>query len=285
MAGTVGPRGQHQADTVSTRRGPGDRRNGASRGMRIPPRSERVPSAGRPQTSDGGARRKPGRRAGPPQAWIAAAVLLLAVPAPALAYVGPGAGFAFVSSLLIILVTTLLAILTLLTWPIRWVVQRIRGSRALGAARARRVIVLGLDGQDPELTEQFLAEGLLPNFARLRERGTFTPLPDDASRRVPGRLDVVPDRLQPRQAPHLRLPGAEPRRRTSPSSAPRASTRRPAPCGSAPTASPSASRASAPVAAACRSGRSSATTESSAPSCACRSRSRPSASAACCCRR
>ena len=108
--------------------------------------------------------------------WLAAAILLLAAPAPALAYVGPGAGFAFVSSLLIILVTTLLAILTLLTWPIRWVVQRIRGSRALGAARARRVVVLGLDGQDPELTEQFLAEGLLPNFAKLRERGTFSPL-------------------------------------------------------------------------------------------------------------
>ena len=141
--------------------------------------------------------------------WLAAAILLVA-PAPAMAYVGPGAGFAFVSSLLIILVTTLLAILTLLTWPIRWVVQRIRGSRALGAARARRVVVLGLDGQDPELTEQFLAEGPAPELRAAAGARNVHAAPDDASRRVPGGLDVVPDRLQPRQAPHLRLPGAEP---------------------------------------------------------------------------
>ena len=37
-------------------------------------------------------------------------------------------------------------------------------------------MVLGLDGQDPELTEQYMREGLLPNFSRLREQGTFLPL-------------------------------------------------------------------------------------------------------------
>ena len=101
---------------------------------------------------------------------------LLFAPTHASAYVGPGAGFAFVSSLFIIIFTTFLAFLTLLTWPIRWLVQRVRGSKALAAARVRRVVVLGLDGQDPELTEKFLAEGLLPNFARLRDQGTFRPL-------------------------------------------------------------------------------------------------------------
>ena len=105
-----------------------------------------------------------------------AAIFVLATPAVAHAYVGPGAGFAFVSSIFIIIFTTFLAVLTLLTWPIRWMVQRIRGSKALAAARVRRVVVLGLDGQDPELTEEFMREGLLPNFTRLKERGTFVPL-------------------------------------------------------------------------------------------------------------
>ena len=102
--------------------------------------------------------------------------LILLAPLPADAYVGPGAGFAFVSSLFIIIFTTFLAILTLLTWPIRWAIQKIRGSKALAAARVKRVVVLGLDGQDPELTEQYMREGLLPNFSRLKEQGTFVPL-------------------------------------------------------------------------------------------------------------
>ena len=37
-------------------------------------------------------------------------------------------------------------------------------------------MILGLDGQDPELTDQFLQEGLLSNFARLRDQGCYTRL-------------------------------------------------------------------------------------------------------------
>lgn len=44
------------------------------------------------------------------------------------------------------------------------------------AARARRVMVLGIDGMDPTLTARFLSEGRLPNAARLKERGCFLPL-------------------------------------------------------------------------------------------------------------
>ena len=98
---------------------------------------------------------------------------LLWAPKPAEAYVGPGAGFAFVSSLFILLFTMVLAVVTLLTWPIRLAVQKIRGNRALAASRVKRVIVLGLDGQDPELTEQLMDEGVLPNFSRLRQQGSF----------------------------------------------------------------------------------------------------------------
>jgi predicted AlkP superfamily phosphohydrolase/phosphomutase len=39
-----------------------------------------------------------------------------------------------------------------------------------------RVIIVGFDGVDAELTEQWMDEGKLPNLARLRETGTFRPL-------------------------------------------------------------------------------------------------------------
>ena len=38
------------------------------------------------------------------------------------------------------------------------------------------MVVLGLDGQDPELTDQFMKEGLLPNFRKLQEQGTYIRL-------------------------------------------------------------------------------------------------------------
>jgi predicted AlkP superfamily phosphohydrolase/phosphomutase len=102
-----------------------------------------------------------------------AAILL---PATAQAYVGPGAGFAFVSSFLILFLTLISAFFVLLTWPIRWTWRTIKGLRATGKGRVRRVVIVGLDGQDPELTEKFMAEGLLPNFSRLREEGSFRRL-------------------------------------------------------------------------------------------------------------
>jgi predicted AlkP superfamily phosphohydrolase/phosphomutase len=47
------------------------------------------------------------------------------------------------------------------------------GTRASGRPA---VIVLGFDGMDYELTKQMIAEGRLPNLAKLAARGTFTPL-------------------------------------------------------------------------------------------------------------
>jgi predicted AlkP superfamily phosphohydrolase/phosphomutase len=40
----------------------------------------------------------------------------------------------------------------------------------------KRVIILGFDGLDPVLTKKWMDAGLLPNFSRLRESGTFSPL-------------------------------------------------------------------------------------------------------------
>ncbi len=103
-------------------------------------------------------------------------VIFLSTSLPAHAYIGPGAGVAFVSSFLVVLVTLFLAFFTLLTWPIRWAFQTLRGRTALRRSRVRRVIVLGLDGQDPKLTEKFMEEGELPNFARLRQVGSYARL-------------------------------------------------------------------------------------------------------------
>ncbi|MGE0641438.1 MAG: alkaline phosphatase family protein [Thermoanaerobaculia bacterium] len=43
-------------------------------------------------------------------------------------------------------------------------------------AEEPRVVVLGFDGADAKLTEQWMDEGKLPNLAKLRESGTFSPL-------------------------------------------------------------------------------------------------------------
>mgnify|MGYP006289257723 CR=1 FL=1 len=44
------------------------------------------------------------------------------------------------------------------------------------AAGGRKMIVLGIDGLDPKLTRQYMAEGLMPNMKRLAERGGFSEL-------------------------------------------------------------------------------------------------------------
>lgn len=100
-------------------------------------------------------------------------------PPAAHAYIGPGAGFAFVSSFFVVFAAIFLAIAKLLTWPIRGIFRFVRGlrrRRAMSRARAGRVVIVGLDGQDPEVTDKFLAEGILPNFARLRDRGSYVRL-------------------------------------------------------------------------------------------------------------
>ena len=40
----------------------------------------------------------------------------------------------------------------------------------------QRLIVLGIDGMDPQLLQQFIDEGILPNLSRLASRGSFIPL-------------------------------------------------------------------------------------------------------------
>jgi predicted AlkP superfamily phosphohydrolase/phosphomutase len=45
-----------------------------------------------------------------------------------------------------------------------------------GAAGSKKLIILGIDGLDPDLLTKFMAEGKMPNFARLAEQGSFQRL-------------------------------------------------------------------------------------------------------------
>ena len=101
---------------------------------------------------------------------------LLLCPREAQAYLGPGAGFTIVSTFFVLFAALASAFVVLLTWPFRWVLKRIFRPKRAGVSRAQRVVIVGLDGQDPDLTEKWMNAGLLPNFSRLRETGSFARL-------------------------------------------------------------------------------------------------------------
>ncbi len=92
---------------------------------------------------------------------------------PHFAYIGPGAGFAFLGSFLSLIASFFLTAAALLLWPFRAVRAAFRRRLSLRRAKVRRIIFLGLDGLDPGLTEHYMAAGKLPNFSRLKERGSF----------------------------------------------------------------------------------------------------------------
>ena len=109
---------------------------------------------------------------------ICLAVLFLTRPAPLQAYIGPGAGFVFVSSFLALFFALFLATVYLLFWPIRFLIQALMGRRSRSSknARVKRMVIIGLDGFDPRLASQFMEAGKLPNLQRLKEEGAFAPL-------------------------------------------------------------------------------------------------------------
>ena len=103
-------------------------------------------------------------------------VSLLLISTPAHAYVGPGAGFAFVTSFFLLLSTLLLVIVALVTWPVRMIYRLVTRKRRSHAPRVKRVVIVGLDGLDPQVTRALLARGKLPNFKRIAEAGSFGEL-------------------------------------------------------------------------------------------------------------
>lgn len=96
---------------------------------------------------------------------------------PALAYVGPGAGFAFAGSFLFIFAAFFLAIFNFLTFPIRALIKFIKRFKTLKHAKFKRTIIVGFDGMDYHLMNRFIKEGKrFPNFEKLAKEGTFAPL-------------------------------------------------------------------------------------------------------------
>jgi predicted AlkP superfamily phosphohydrolase/phosphomutase len=107
---------------------------------------------------------------------LIATTLLLALASPLAAYIGPGAGFAFLSSFLVLFLTFILALFSFLSWPFRFLWKAVRGQRAYKKSPINRLVILGLDGLEPTLAEKFMAEGKLPNLDRLKKEGTYARL-------------------------------------------------------------------------------------------------------------
>lgn len=107
------------------------------------------------------------------QASVAALAAALAAPSLAYAYIGPGAGFAFLTSFLVLFATFFVAFVFFLTWPIRLLVKRLKRRGRVVKGDVDRVIIVGFDGLDPELLDGFLAAGKMPNMARLIAGGSF----------------------------------------------------------------------------------------------------------------
>ncbi len=92
------------------------------------------------------------------------------------AYVGPGAGFAFLSSFLVLFLTFFLAIFSFLSWPFRLIFRLIKGQQAYKKSLVDQLIIIGLDGMDPLLAEKYMSEGKLPHFSRLKKEGHYARL-------------------------------------------------------------------------------------------------------------
>lgn len=110
--------------------------------------------------------------------WKVALLVVLGLLAPthaALAYVGPGAGFALVSGFLVIFTTLVLAVISLLVLPFRMLFRWLR-FRGKTKPVIKRFIVVGFDGQSPEITDRMLADGKLPNFQKLADAGGYRRL-------------------------------------------------------------------------------------------------------------
>jgi len=108
---------------------------------------------------------------------LSPALLTVVFPVCAHAYIGPGAGFAFLGSFFVFFLAFFFAFLALLSWPVRYVLRLRRTKRGLRKdAWIKKTIVIGFDGMEPLLVERFMEQGHLPHFTRLRVEGTYRRL-------------------------------------------------------------------------------------------------------------
>ncbi len=98
--------------------------------------------------------------------------VILGLPGIASAYIGPGAGFAFFTSFSTFFAVGLLAVIVIITWPVRHAYLRVR----YGNRKKKKVVILGLDGLDPKIVQKYMEAGHLGNFKKLKEQGAFSNL-------------------------------------------------------------------------------------------------------------
>lgn len=103
---------------------------------------------------------------------LLALALVILTPVFASAYIGPGAGFAFVGSALVLIAAIFMAIITLITFPLRMLWKALFSTDPYKDSKINRVVILGLDGLDPELTDHYIEQGMMPNLKKLRETGS-----------------------------------------------------------------------------------------------------------------
>lgn len=111
--------------------------------------------------------------------WLSALVLFfvaLCLPGDAHAYVGPGAGIALATTVMVLFVSVVAVVVGLLLWPFRFVYLLLTRKKPPDKARIKRAVIIGLDGLDPELVRRFMREGDLPNMQKLAEKGVMSEL-------------------------------------------------------------------------------------------------------------
>ncbi len=120
--------------------------------------------------------RKANRRRRLSRILLGVCLLIVGLSSSAEAYIGPGAGFAFLSSFLVLFLTFFLAVFSFISWPFRFLLRVLRGRRAFKGKSIDKLVIIGLDGLEPTLAEKFMAEGKLPNLAALRKEGVYARL-------------------------------------------------------------------------------------------------------------
>jgi predicted AlkP superfamily phosphohydrolase/phosphomutase len=105
-------------------------------------------------------------------------LVLVMLGLPLGAYVGPGAGFAFVGSFLFVFVAFFLAAVNFLTFPVRALIRFLRRLGSRKKALFKRVIIVGFDGMDYRLLSKSIQAHpeQFPHFTKLAETGSFRPL-------------------------------------------------------------------------------------------------------------
>ncbi|MAU93563.1 MAG: nucleotide pyrophosphatase [Planctomycetes bacterium] len=106
---------------------------------------------------------------------FAVAIAWLVGSEPAHAYIGPGAGFAFLSGGLVLIGSLFLAIGILAIYPLKMIYRFVIGKGRI-KGDTKRLVIIGFDGMDPRLAQRFMDEGRMPNMKALADEGTFSPL-------------------------------------------------------------------------------------------------------------